>query len=154
MRHVEKTKILNEELPIFFLPLIIIILNCLIGHYLAPAGIIITPLILIITTSLVSFNSSIQNSIWKSIWCFFFVALNDVLIKLYSGGIHDSEGLIWVSSFMYIGLIPSYGILLYSIIKEKTGKSSIKIIASIILPVFIYIYLHFFGELGLGIHYE
>ncbi len=135
-----------------FSPLLIVMLNGLIGRYLAPTGITITPLILIITTSLVVFDNRIQNSIWKSIWCVFFVILNDILIKLYSGGTHDSEGLIWVTSFMYMGLIPSYGILLYSIIKEKTEKNSAKIISLIILPVFMSIYLHFFGQLGLGIN--
>jgi hypothetical protein len=70
-----------------------VILNGLIGHFFAPNGIMLTPIVLTITTSLVCFGTNNIKIILISALTYLFVALNDISIKLYSGGSHDNEGL-------------------------------------------------------------
>ena len=132
---------------------IIVLSNTYIGHYYPPNGIEFTPFILIITSSIIAFGIENLNIIWKSILVFTFAVLNDVLIKLYSGGTHDSEGLEWIHFFLYLGLLPSFGILIYAAWRDKKESKRNKIIAICIFPMLLYIYLYFFYTLGLGKHY-
>ena len=130
-----------------------VILNGLIGHFFAPNGIMFTPIVLTITTSLICFGTKNIRVIFISILTFLFVALNDICIKLYSGGTHDNEGLGWVHLLLFVGLVPTFGILLSSILKRDEEKSINKIVAIILFVGLIAIYLELFSSLGLGRHY-
>ena len=79
-----------------------VILNGFIGHYFAPKRIDFTPIVLIITSLLVCFGTKNIKVIFISALTYFFIALNDIFIKLYSGGLHDYEGLAWVHLFLFI----------------------------------------------------
>jgi len=128
---------------------ILVITNGLIGHFLPPNGIMLTPVVLIATTSLVCFGTKNLNVIFMSILTYAFIALNDILIKLYSGGTHDSEGSTWILLFLFIGLIPSFIILLIAILTRVDEKPSTKLFG---IGFFIALgCLHFqaFGDLGL-----
>ncbi|AWH85913.1 hypothetical protein HYN59_12715 [Flavobacterium album] len=137
---------------VLILAFIIVIFNGIIGHFFAPNGISFTPIIIIATTSLVAFGTKNVKAIWKSIFAFLFIALNDIFIKLYSGGTHDNEGLEWIHCFTLIGLIPSFIILLITILKSFESKI-FKIIAIILFPILVVIYFQLFHDLGLGRHY-
>lgn len=130
-----------------------VILNGLIGHFFAPNGIMFTPFVLTITTSLICFGTKNIRVIFISILTFLFVALNDISIKLYSGGTNDNEGLGWVHLLLFVGLVPTFGILLSSILKRDEEKSINKIVAIILFVGLIAIYLELFSSLGLGRHY-
>lgn len=130
-----------------------VILNGLIGHFFAPNGIMFTPIVLTITTSLICFGTKNIRVIFISILTFLFVALNDICIKLYSGGTNDNEGLGWVHLLLFVGLVPTFGILLSSILKRDEEKSINKIVAIILFVGLIAIYLELFSSLGLGRHY-
>jgi hypothetical protein len=127
----------------------IIILNGFIGHFFAPNGIFLTPIVLIITTLFVAFGTKNLNVIIISILTYFFVALNDISIKLYSGGTHDNEGLCFVHLFLFFGLIPTFGILFVGIFKQNEEKLVNKIIALVLFVILIAIHLQIFSNLGL-----
>jgi hypothetical protein len=130
-----------------------VISNGLIGHFLAPSGIMLTPIVLTITTSLVCFGTKNFKTILISALTYLFVALNDISIKLYSGGSHDSEGLGWIQMLLFIGLLPTFGILLVTIFRNKQETSANKIIAVVIFVGLIAGHLQLFNNLGLGRYY-
>jgi hypothetical protein len=135
------------------LALLTVIVNGLIGHFFAPNGIILTPVVLTITTYLVCFKTKNIKILLISILTFLFVALNDISIKLYSGGGHDNEGLGWVHLLLFVGLVPTFGILLTSIFKRKDEKLTSKIISIILFVGLIVGHLQLFSSLGLGRYY-
>ena len=108
-----------------------------------------TPIVLTITTCLIVFGTKDVNPIWKSILTFAFVALNDIAIKLYSGGSHDNEGLGWVHLLLFVGLLPTFGFLLIAIVKDKQASTAIKIIGVAAFSLLIIIHLHFLATLDL-----
>jgi hypothetical protein len=130
-----------------------VILNGLIGHFFAPNGIMLTPIVLTITTSLVCFGTKNIKVILLSALTYLFMALNDISIKLYSGGSHDSEGLGWIHMLLFVGLLPTFGILLATIFRNKQETLTNKIIALIMFVGLIAGHLQLFSNLGLGRYY-
>jgi hypothetical protein len=130
-----------------------VFLNGLIGHFFAPNGIMLTPIVLTITTSLVCFGTKNIKIILLSALTYLFVALNDISIKLYSGGSHDSEGLGWIHMLLFVGLLPTFGILLTTIFRNKQETLTNKIIALIMFVGLIAGHLQLFSNLGLGRYY-
>jgi len=126
-----------------------VILNGLIGHFFAPNGILLTPIVLIITTSIVCLNTNRIRLIFLSALTYLFVALNDISIKLYSGGSHDNEGLDWIHLLLFIGLIPTFGILLVTILRHKEETVTNKIISVLVFVILIAGHLQLFSKLGL-----
>jgi hypothetical protein len=135
------------------LAILTVILNGFIGHFFAPNGIMLTPIVLLITTSLICFGTKNVKPIFISILTFLFVALNDISIKLYSGGSHDSEGLGWIHMLLFIGLLPTFGILLAAIFNSKEVTFTNKIIAVFLFVGLTAVHLQLFRNLGLGRYY-
>lgn len=130
-----------------------VILNGLIGHFFAPNGIVLTPVVLIITTLLVCYGMKSIKVILISILTFLFVAMNDISIKLYAGGTHDNEGLDWVHLLLFVGLVPAFGILLTRTLSSKGEKVINRILAILLFIGLISVHLQLFSDLGLGRHY-
>jgi hypothetical protein len=130
-----------------------IILNGLIGHFFAPNGIMLTPIVLTIMTSLVCFGIKNIKIILLSTLVYLFVALNDISIKLYSAGSHDNAGLGWVYLLLLVGLVPTFGILLTTVIKRKEETVINRIIAVVLFIGLIAGHLKVFSNLGLGRYY-
>lgn len=135
------------------LAILTVISNGLIGHYLAPNGILLTPIVMTITTSLVCYKTNNIKIVFISALTYLFVAFNDISIKLYSGGSHDSEGLGWIQMMFFIGLLPTFGMLLSTIFRHKEETAGAKIIAVIIFIILIVGHLKLFNSLGLGRYY-
>jgi hypothetical protein len=132
---------------------LIVVLNGLIGHFFAPNGIMLTPIVLTISTSLVCFGTKNIKIIFISALTYLFVAFNDISIKLYSGGSHDNEGLGWVHLLLFVGLVPTFGILLATVLKHKEETVTNKIIAVVLFIGLIAGHLQIFSNLGLGRYY-
>jgi hypothetical protein len=130
-----------------------VISNGLIGHYLAPSGILLTPIVMTITTSFVCYKTNNIKIVFISALTYLFVAFNDISIKLYSGGSHDSEGLGWIQMMFFIGLLPTFVMLLSTIFRHKEETVSAKIIAVTIFTILIAGHLKLFNSLGLGRYY-
>ena len=124
--------------------LAIVVLNIIVSHLFAPTGMMLTPIILIIVSSIIAFCTKKLQLIWKSLLTFGLITIHDIGIKLYAGGTHDLEGLGWVNFLFIIGLLPSYGFILITIVQNKQETLIKKIIALLIFPVLIGIYLYFY----------
>lgn len=101
--------------------LAVVIANGYIGHYFAPDGITYTPLVIGITSCLVTLATKGLTPIWKGIFTFIFIALNDVSLKLYAGGTHDDEGEAILQMMLFLGLIPAIGFLIASNGRDKVA---------------------------------
>jgi hypothetical protein len=139
---------------IIFLVSFVVTLNGILGHYFAPNGILFTPIVVIMISLLVGVLSKNINSLCKSILTYAFIGLNDVIIKLFSGGVHDHEGFGFIHFFLFVGLIPSFGILIFGIWNKTTENKSTKIIAILTFPLLIGLHLFLFQRLGLGRNYS
>lgn len=129
--------------------LILVLTNGIIGHFFPPNGIDFTLILIPTITAIICFASENLSSILKSLSVSFLVIANDILIKLYSGGTHDLEGLEWIHFFMYSGILIGLIILSINVMKNKKENLFIKILSIITFPFLIYIYLQFFYQLGL-----
>ncbi|MBD1393708.1 hypothetical protein [Mucilaginibacter glaciei] len=78
------------------------------------------------------------------------IAINDIGIKLYSGGIHDSEGLVWINMLLFVGLVPCFAILATCI---KTLKFTDRILPLLFFIALITAHLFAFEKIGLGRSY-
>ena len=63
------------------LSLIIIILNLIIGHFFAPIGILLTPIVLIGVSVLVAFFTKGLLSVWKSVVFSALIGIHDIGIN-------------------------------------------------------------------------
>ena len=81
--------LLRNKILLLLICLVILIVNVLTDHFYAPNGIYFTPIVILITTSLVLFIDQEIDILLKAFLIYFFIALNDIGIKLYGGGIHD-----------------------------------------------------------------
>jgi hypothetical protein len=140
----------NRETLIIILSLVTI--NGVLGHFFPPLGIDLTPLV-IITSALLILLRFTANVYIKSLVLFGAVVLNDVLIKLYSGGNNDQVGLLWIHLFMLIGLIIGYPILIAAIIRDKEASKQNKMLAALAFLIALCIYYNIFYDLGLGRSY-
>lgn len=147
-----KPKISNEI--IIVLSFIIVAANGIIGHFFAPLGIDLTPLIIVITAELVLYASKNISLVWQSALVYLFIAINDILIKLYSGGSHDNIGLVWIHFYMLIGLIPAGIMLLIKILRSNEESVFTKVTALFLFPALLYIHFQLFSHLGLGRYYQ
>lgn len=129
--------------------LILVLINGIIGHFFPPNGIDFTIILIPTIIIIICFASENLSSILKSLSISLLVIVNDILIKLYSGGTHDLEGLEWIHFFMYSGILIGLIILSINVMKNKKENLFIKILSIIGFPFIIYIYLQFFYQLGL-----
>jgi len=132
---------------------LVVIANAFIGHYYSPDGITYTPIVITTTAALVVFGLSFR-LIWKIVLVFVFVVLNDIFIKLYSGGRHDAEGLEWIHAFMLFGVVPVFILLCVTIVRERKESGFNRVALLLVFPLLLLLYLYFFYNLGLGQNYS
>ena len=143
----------DKNIITLIIAIAIVIINGLIGHFLAPFEIWTTPLVLIITSLLVAFKIKNIRIIWKGVLMFLFACFNDILIKLYAGGVHDEEGYGWITLSLIWGLIPTFFILYrISYLDDKETKRN-KVMALTLFSVLVILHFLLFGNLGLGREY-
>jgi len=90
------------------------------------------------------------NPLWRGFLTFLLASLSDVGLRFYGYGIIDHEGLDWYNSFLFFGLIPTFGLLLLSVLPDKKVTMIMKFAGIAIFLVMIFGYLHFFSDLGVG----
>ncbi|MES2267995.1 MAG: hypothetical protein V4520_14635 [Bacteroidota bacterium] len=127
----------------------IVLFNVILDRYSAPAGIMLTPVVIVAIAALISLNKDKFNPFLHVVIVYLLIAINDIGIKLYGGGIHDVEGLGWVNMMLFIGLLPCF-ILLAVGIKASNFMERIPALLFIALIV---LHLTAFGNLGLGRSY-
>ncbi|TPE43018.1 hypothetical protein [Pontibacter mangrovi] len=131
----------------------IVLLNNLIGHYYGPSGITFTPAVIIAVTIITGHFTFGLKPYMKTILIIWLIALNDIGIKLYSDGMHDNVGQSLVLLYLLIGAIPAFGLLVWSIVKDKNEVMLNKMISIVLFPVLLMLHIYLFQELGLGRYY-
>ncbi|RYY32367.1 MAG: hypothetical protein EOP46_19170 [Sphingobacteriaceae bacterium] len=126
----------------------IITANIILDHFWAPVGILISPIITALAALMINFDSKIPNIFIRSVLTFFVVALNDIGIKLYGGGIHDTEGMGVMNLFFMICAATGFVIFVACNFDLSLAFKGILSVALFVLLAFLH--LHFFGWLGLG----
>jgi hypothetical protein len=142
-----------QKISTIGLLILILLLSIIIGHFLPPAGILVSPIIIAVMAGLVVLVDNGFNILAKSVLCYLFIGLNDIGIKLFSGGIHDSEGLGWINMMLFIGLVPSFAILLIGVFRDKTTTYWTKTLSILMFIVLVYIHLQLFQILGIQKNY-
>ncbi len=131
----------------------IVFANCILGHNYPPFGILLTPVVVSISAWIICFKTMKIHSIILSILTYAALALNDILIKLYSGGIHDGPGQAFTNLFFFFGLVPVTALLVISHILRKKKSIPITIISILIFASLIFWHIKQFHDLGFGKHY-
>ncbi|MGV4477683.1 hypothetical protein ACQ1PV_00690 [Ornithobacterium rhinotracheale] len=131
------------------LAFLIVVANAIFGYYFAPDEITITPLVVSLTALLVCFGTKNLRVIYIAVWTYIFLGLNDILIKLFGGGMHDSLGQALINSASWIGLVPVLIILITKLIKTKNIETTTERVKAFILFVILVI-IHFVLFLNLG----
>lgn len=124
----------------------LIVFNNILGHFAPPSSIFLTPIVLGATTILLATSS--LNFPLRILLILLAIVTNDILIKFFAGGTHDSEGAGWINLFLIIGIVVST-ITTFAIFiqKEKILKS---LLACLIIPVALFFHLSHFDFLGLS----
>jgi len=130
--------------------LLFVIANAYNGHHNSPSGITCTPYVIIATSLIAAFALS-SKLVYKVLFSLFFMLLNDVLIRLYSGGRHDYEGAGWIMLSLLLGASPSFLILIIAIYRDKKETRRSKIIALLLFPLIVIAYTCFFDCLGIEV---
>jgi len=131
----------------------LVLVNGIIGHNYPPFGILLTPIVVSISAWLICFKTKRTHVVILGILSYSIVAINDILIKLYSGGIHDGPGQAFTNLFFFIGLVPVSSILVISFFVRKKGSILVKTISFLIFASLIVWHIQKFHDLGFGKHY-
>ena len=129
---------------------IIVALSIGISHFIAAVAIIGIPVIVSLTTGLVMFTKNDFSIVVKAVITYLCIGLNDIAIKLFAGGIHDYEGLGWINMMLFIGLVPSFIMLLIGTFRDKNSTIWVKLSSVVLFAALIG--LHFFLFIKLGVH--
>lgn len=125
----------------------IIILTNLIGNSSPPASILLTPFTMAILSGLV-LSTDLYLITRIALSCFTLI-LNDLLIKTFAGGFHDTEGQMVINFLFGIGLIFPFFHILFLVVKNKEQGLIKKAITLLICPVMMISYISYFSSYGL-----
>lgn len=140
-----------QKISIICLLTLVLLINSIIGHFLPPTGILITPVIISVMIGLIVFTDNGLNIIEKSVLSYLYIGLNDIGIKLFSGGKHDMEGIGWIHMMLFIGLVPCFIMLLVGTFRNKDSSIQLKILSVIIFVLLIYVHFEIFETLGVDV---
>jgi hypothetical protein len=138
----------------FSIALLIIAFNITVDHLFAPIGLLLSPIINIVSVCLISFNRERFDPILQCVLTFSLIVINDIGIKVFGGGIHDSEGQGVVNLLLLAGSGLCLLILIVSLFKNSSISQTKSILAAFLFVVLIGLYIHFFSELGLSPTYS
>ncbi|RPD45783.1 hypothetical protein DNI29_16665 [Hymenobacter sediminis] len=127
--------------------------NVLLGYYAAPWEILLTPLVIVAATLLLlTAHSSRPTPILRTLLLAVLICGHDIGVKLYGGGSHDAEGQGLIHAFLFMGLLPAYGLLILRVSQLKgVVPWHTRLGACLLFPLVLAIHLFFFGELGYGL---
>ncbi len=130
--------------------LMLVVGNAFIAHNHGGPAILFTVVLLPVISVIVVFGAYNMPSILSSLLLALLITINDLGIKFYTGGSHDAMGQMIIGSTMFIGLIPSYIILIIVVFIKKTNEKLIyKFIAVIIFPLLMWWEIYAFGSVSL-----
>src|ERR1035437_8650829 len=136
-----------KDFKIIIIVLFTVLISDFLGHVAAPFSIFATP-ILIGFVSLIVFSKSRYHILIKTLIVMSLILLNDIMIRFYAGGTHDSEGNAWILLMFDIALIVAgVSLLVFGIINKQFKW----IIINFIISLFVfYFYLSNYNDLGMS----
>ena len=136
----------NNKLLIY--AVILVVVNVLIGHFLPPSGIMLSPIVIVLITVFV-LNLEVRVLV-KSLVIGGLISLQDIGVKLFSGGTHDYEGLGWIHFMLLMGVTPSFLAIVYFFAIDKDESVYKKIFSALIFILLLVFHLSLFSELGVN----
>lgn len=133
--------------------LLLILLNLIVSHFLAPIGLLISPIVVLFAVCLISFTKDKLNPIFQALITYMLLALDDIGLKIFAGGIHDAEGQGVINLMLCIGVVICFFILLISVFKNNTLSATKTWVAIILFLILAGLHIKFFGWLGLAPRY-
>lgn len=134
---------------LIFISFVMVAANVALNYFVAPTGITLTPIILVVCAILINTLNAKFDLITRTILTFLIIALNDIGIKLYGGGTHDLEGIEFVHFFLLFGLVPCFIILSICAFRSKENEIFKRIGSLVLFVALICLHLYFFERLGL-----
>ncbi len=138
---------MTDNVKIIIVLLIIVITNIL-GHYLPPTSIMLTPITVGLLTGLLILTELKIG--YRILLITLAIIFNDICIKKFAGGTHDLEGAGFINGFLIIGLIISTVIIIIKTIVLKNTNAIIKIMLTLMMPAIMFLYMQYFGLYGLS----
>ncbi len=127
----------------------LLLASIIIGHFLPPSGIFMTPVTISIMTGLILFTETDFSILVKSVLSYFFIGLNDIGTKLFAGGKSDLAGMGFIHLLLFIGLVPCFIMLLIGVSQDKRSSLGIKVLSVLIFILLMYVHVELFQSLGL-----
>lgn len=125
------------------------IANTAVGHYLAPFGILLTPVVIgLLVSLLLPLKATYSSTLLRVFLLALLICAHDIGIKLYAGGTHDIEGQGFIHALLFMGLLPAYGYILYSAIRQQGLPLLTRVSVSLLFPLVISLHLFFFANVG------
>ncbi|HEU0137293.1 MAG TPA: hypothetical protein VFQ50_08385 [Flavobacterium sp.] len=128
-----------KNIKVISLGLGIIAIANLAGHYFPPFSLFTSFVYINIITGVVNYPLYKQNFSLTVIYNFLLLLMNDLLIRWYAGGNHDSAGMGWCWLMFHVGLVIAVTIMIVFSFENKSKKfvnSSIVVIGAVISAVF------------------
>ena len=144
---------MNLKLILVGAGLTLIAISNMIGHFAPPFSILATPFLLTFIITEINYKLFQLNFHLTVLYSFGLLLLNDILIRLYAGGTHDSVGKAWILLFSGIALLIAFiTMLIYSFTTLRNNKSNFSartvftniatvILLTIFVSSFYYLYL-------------
>ena len=137
---IDNIKLFDNKLFVIIIGLLIIIISNFIGHFAAPFSIFVTPIVLFIIIGAINFSLYIENYYLTVLYGFGLLLLNDILVRLYAGGVHDDAGKAWIMLFFIITFcISILTMTAFAFTINKSYSTKKKIISVSIKIVFVII---------------
>jgi len=143
---------ITRKMSLLNLLVLILFTSIAIGHFFPPVGILASPFIIIIMTGLIIFTDNKFKFMIKCLLAYSFIGLNDVGLRLFAGGIHDSEGIGWINALLFAGLIPCIIMLFVGLFRNRNSANWVSISGILIFVFLIYIHLQIFETLGIQLN--
>ena len=128
--------------------------NVLLGHYEAPNGMVLSPLVAACMTWLIMFHGPQCPPYVQTGVCALLLALQDIGIKLTAGGSHDAEGQGVMNLMVLLGALLSLGFITSALWKQKQVAWWLRLAALSLFPLLILLHLELFNALGEGRYYK
>jgi hypothetical protein len=136
-----------KDFNVIIIALFAVLISDFLGHIAAPFSILATPFI-VGFVSWIIFNKSRLHILIKTLILISLIVINDILIRFYAGGTHDSEGNGWILLMFYIALIiAGISLLVYGIANKQFKWIIINLIISFLV---FYFYLSNCYTLGMS----
>ena len=133
---------------------LVLLVSIIIAYFLPPAGLLLSPVTMSLMVWIILFGANNFGILTRSALCYLYIGLSDIGLKLFAGGIHDIEGMGFMSLLFFVGLIPCFIMLLTTVYRATLPNKWVKIISILGFILLIWVHIGIFKRLGLDHRYD